>query len=116
MPLPHPGYGTHAADPDEFWRRRGLLPPHARKWVNGRCVEDPAIPPWLPLSQRPEGWWRDLDAPHVWWCLCGRCGPGGEAERATPPSEDEARRWFEWAASRQTLEDARRDAFSSRRS
>lgn len=63
-----------------FWRRRGLLAPFEREHVNGREPWDPAVVPWMKLADRPEGWWRGLDAPHVWWCLCGGCEPGGSFE------------------------------------
>lgn len=106
-------WGWNVGDVD-FWRRRGLLAPFERDWRNGVCMSDPAIVPWERLSERPEGWWRGLDTPHPWWCLCSLCGPGGVFERAEPSSEDEARAWFDWAANRQTLEDARANAYLSR--
>lgn len=116
MPLPHPAFGAHeGGGTAEFWARRGLLAPFARRWVNGACTEDPAIVPWERLSARPEGWWRGLDTPHAWWCLCGSCGAGGVFERDEPSDTEEAQNWFEWAAARRTLEEAREGAFLTRR-
>ena len=108
MARPHPGLGAWNTGGGEAWHAYGLLAPFERTWSNGVLMEDPAIVPWMRLDERPEGWGRawKCGQPHWWWCLCDGC-EAGTVERKPAPSLAEARSWFEWAASRITLESAR---------